>query len=399
MKLKSNIFIFIFCFTCWICPLEVHAVDEDANSIDDKTEEDIKNEMLDGISLDEINKIWNEFNADYGTFFSERPTRNIAELIKDEGVISIRSIGVGVIHYLFYEVTNQAKLLGTLLMLTLFSIILQAISTAFEQSSVSQVANFIVFIVLIYVTIASFHDVFTYAQETIEQMSHFMMALLPLMLGLLATFGQAMSVTFFHPVIIFLIHVSGLLMTSFIFPLLFLSALLTIISYLNEKYQATYLAELLKSISIGTLGVFITIFLGVISVQGTATAIQDGIALKTTKFITGNFIPVIGGSFTDAADTVLASLLLLKNTIGIVGLIIITSIAAFPAVKIMIIAFMYKGAAALLQPLGKNLIIECLHVVSKYIMYVLACVITATFMFFLAVVFMIIASNIPFLLR
>ena len=46
------------------------------------------------------------------------------------------------------------------------------------------------------------------------------------------------------------------------------------------------------------------------SVQGTATAIQDGVALKTTKFITGNFIPVVGRTFTDAADTVLSAALL-----------------------------------------------------------------------------------------
>src|SRR5699024_6879179 len=140
----------------------------------------------------------------------------------------------------------------------------------------------------------------------------------------------------FHPIIIFLIHISGLLMTNFIFPLLSLSALLIMASYLNEKFQVTYLAQLFKQISLGTLGIFITIFLGVMSVQGTASAIQDGIALKTTKFITGNFIPVIGRSFTEAADTVLTSALLLKNAIGVIGLMIIVLIAVFPALKIMV---------------------------------------------------------------
>ena len=53
-----------------------------------------------------------------------------------------------------------------------------------------------------------------------------MIALLPLMLGLIATFGQVITVSFFHPIIIFLIHISGILMTTFIFPLLYLSALL-----------------------------------------------------------------------------------------------------------------------------------------------------------------------------
>src|SRR5699024_288745 len=119
---------------------------------------------------------------------------------------------------------------------------------------------------------------------TINMMSSFMIGLLPLMLGLLASFGQVISVSFFHPIIIFLIHVSGILVNQFVFPLLYVSMLLLIISQLNDQFQATHLAELLKSIAIGTLGVFLSLFLGVISVQGTASAIQDGVALKTTKF-------------------------------------------------------------------------------------------------------------------
>ena len=54
-------------------------------------------------------------------------------------------------------------------------------------------------------------------------------------------------------------------------------------------------------------------FLGVLSVQGTATAVADGIAVKTAKFVTGNFIPVVGRMFTEAADTVISASGLLKT--------------------------------------------------------------------------------------
>src|SRR5699024_8131170 len=132
------------------------------------------------------------------------PAKSIKEMIRDDTSISITSMLKGVGHYLLYEVTMQAKLLGTLIMLTLFSIILQAISTAFERNTVSQTAHFIVFIVLLYIMLMSFHEVFLYAKDTIESMSHFLIALLPLILGLIATFGQVLSVSFFYPIIIFL---------------------------------------------------------------------------------------------------------------------------------------------------------------------------------------------------
>ncbi|HLQ70752.1 MAG TPA: stage III sporulation protein AE, partial [Bacillota bacterium] len=171
------------------------------------------------------------------------------------------------------------------------------------------------------------------------------------------------------------------------------------ISTLNDQYKATHLADLLKSIGLGMLGVFITIFLGVMSVQGATSAIQDGIAMKTTKFITGNFIPVVGRTFTDATDTILSASLLLKNAVGIVGLIIIVLLALFPAIKIFVIAIIYRISAAILQPIGEGPIVTSLLVISKFIFYILACLLLMTFMFFMAIVIIVAASNLTLLLR
>ena len=226
-----------------------------------------------------------------------------------------------------------------------------------------------------------------------------MIGLLPLILGLMATFGNILTISFFHPIVIFLIQLSGLLVSNFILPILYLSALLIIVSSLNDHYKVTHLAQLLRSIALGTLGLFLTVFIGVMSVQGAASAIQDGVAMKTTKFITGNFIPVVGRTFTDAADTVLSASLLLKNAVGIVGLLIIVFISLFPAIKIFAIAFIYKLAAAMLQPIGDGPIITSLNAISTYIVYILACLLAVSLMFFLSIVFIVVAGNITLLLR
>ncbi|MBJ6877983.1 hypothetical protein JG665_18595, partial [Vibrio cholerae] len=92
---------------------------------------------------------------------------------------------------------------------------------------------------------------------------------------------------------------------------------------MSDQYKVTKLSKLLQNVSVGIIGIFLTIFLGVLSVQGTATAVADGIAVKTAKFVTGNFIPVVGRMFTEAADTVISASGLLKNTVGIIGLVIL----------------------------------------------------------------------------
>ncbi len=359
----------------------------------------VEDTMLENVSLNEVEQYWNELINDYGGFIPELKKNNLQEFLKNNERISIKNTVNGLLKYLGYEIILNGKLLGTLLMLTLFSVILQTMHTAFEKSVISKIAYFVVYIVLIFIALNSFYLAFSYAKQTIDAMSSFMIALIPLVLGLMATFGNIITVSFFHPIIILLINVSGVLVSTIILPLLFLSALLLIVSSLSENYQVTHLANLFKSIGIGILGVFLTIFLGVMSVQGTASAIQDGVAMKTAKFITGNFIPVIGRTFTDATDTILSATLLLKNAVGIVGLVIIAFIALFPALKIFVIALTYKVAAAILQPIGDGPVITSLNTISKFILYILGCLLVVTLMFFLAIVIIIMASNVTLLLR
>lgn len=370
------------------------------SSVSAETEQlEFEDKLIDDLSLDNIQQYWNDITEEYGGYIPELEKTSLSGFIKNDQSFSIKSIMMGFLQFLFHEIILNGKLLGLLLMLTLFSIILQTMHSAFENSSISKIAYFVVYIVLIYISLNSFFLAFSYTKEAIDAMSSFMIALIPLVLGLMATFGNFISVSFFHPIILFLINMSGVIVSNFILPLLFLSALLLVVSSLNENYQVTHLANLFKTISLGVLGAFLTIFLGVMSVQGTASAIQDGVAMKTAKFITGNFIPVVGRTFTDAADTILSASLILKNGIGIVGVLIVGFIALFPALKIFAIALIYKIAAAVLQPIGDGPVINSLNIISKYIVFILACLLAVSFMFFLAIVIIVVASNVTLLFR
>ncbi|MGP4107305.1 stage III sporulation protein AE [Virgibacillus sp. L01] len=378
--------------------LQILLIGQQAVSAEPKSN-NVQDKMLNDISLDGMQSFWHTLVDDYGGYLPELEKTSIAEFIKDNGSFSIKNTLWGFVEYFLHELIMNGKLLGLLLMLTLFSMVLQTMHAAFEESTVSRVAYFVVYIVLIFLALNSFYLAVSYAKGAIETMSGFMIALLPLVLSIMATLGNVITVSFFQPLVIFLINFSGVLVSKFVLPLLFLSALLLIVSSLNDNYKVTHLANLFKTVGLGALGVFLTVFVGVMSVQGASSAISDGVAMKTTKFVTGNFIPVVGRTLTDAADTILSASLLLKNSIGIVGVLIIVLIAVFPALKIFAIALIYKLAAAILQPIGDGPVITSLNTISNYIVYILACLLAVTIMFFLAIVILVAASNITLLLR
>jgi stage III sporulation protein AE len=354
---------------------------------------------FENLPTEELTGYWEMLSDKYGDYIPELEKGSLLEFIQNQGDLSIESWLKGLFEYLLYELLLNGKLLGTLILLSLFSSILQTIQTAFNKGSISKVAYLIVSMVLLTLLLNSFRLSVNYAMEAINGMSDFMLALIPLLLGLMASFGSLTAVAFFHPIIVFLIHASGLLIAKVVIPLFLMSALLHLVSTINKEYPVTQLADLLKNIALWLLGIFFSVFLGVISVQGAVTAVQDGVAMKTAKFVTGNFIPVIGRMFTDATDTVLSASLLLKNAIGIVGVLLVLAIALFPAIKILAIALIYKIAAALLQPLGDGPIIKSMQVMSKFILYIFACLLVVAFMFFIAIVIIVASSNVTLMLR
>ena len=74
-------------------------------------------------------------------------------------------------------------------------------------------------------------------------------------------------------------------------------------------------------------------------------------------------------------------------------------IVAFPAIKILMIAFIYKFSAAILQPLGGGPIITCLDIIGKSIIYVFAALAIVSLMFFLSITVIVAAGNLTVMVR
>jgi len=361
------------------------------------TEEIIKDQIK-GLDTVKIEQYWENLMNEYGGFFPENQ-KSLFDLILPNRSFEIQSFILGLVKYFLYEILYNAKLVGSIILLTVFSTILQHIQSAFEQNTVSKIAFSIAYLVLIIIAINSFSVAIGAAEDAIEKMINFMIALIPLMLMLLASMGNAISAAIFHPLIIFLIHVIGTVVYKIIFPLIFFSSLLSIVSAISEKFQVSQLAKLLRSFSVSLLGIFLTIFLGVISVQGATASVADGITIRTAKFITGNFVPVVGKMFSDAADTVIGASLLVKNAVGMAGVLILLVIVIFPAIKILTLAFIYHFSAAVMQPLGNSPMIDTLNMIGRNLIFVFAALAAVGLMFFLALTIIITASNISIMMR
>jgi stage III sporulation protein AE len=300
---------------------------------------------------------------------------------------------------LFKEVVANLDLLGKLVMLAVICAVLQNMMSSFEKSSTAQLANSIAYLLLITIAIGSFSLAVNAGREVVNNMVSFMQVLTPVLLTMLVAVGGVASATIFSPVVMVTLNIFGTLIKDIVLPLLFFVAVLGIAGNLTSHLKVSGLADLLKSVAMGLTGVFSTVFLGVLTIQGVAGAVGDSLTFKTAKYSVDAFVPVVGGMLSDALEAVVGSSLLIKNALGIAGVAVILSILAVPLLKIITLAFIYKLAGALIQPVNDDQMVSCLNSLSNNLFLVFAAVATTGLLFFFTITILVGIGNINVMLH
>lgn len=350
------------------------------------------------IDTGDMERFWHGLMEQYSDFLPAAPAKNIVDIVSDNG-FSLKGVLSGLFKYLFFEVTANSKLLGSLLILAVLSALLENLQNAFERNTVSQIAFTVIYMALILLAVNSFLSATGYAKQAIESMSNFMVGTIPLLLTLMASTGAVTSAGLLHPIIVFAVNGFAGIVIYIVFPLMFFSAMLHIVSELSSRYKLTQLANLLKTSSLAIMGFFFSVFIGVMAVKGAMGGVADGVALRTAKFVSSTFMPVVGKMFSDSIDTVVGASLIVKNSVGAAGLLILVLMCVFPALKIISLAIIYNLSAALLQPLGNSQIISSISTIGKTLLIVFSALATVGFMFFLSITMILMAGNISLMVR
>lgn len=356
-------------------------------------------ELLDGSSVSSINHfiqvINKELNEDI-PFLTGSTIKDIATKGLD---FNWQTISTKFLSCLFKELATNAHLMGKLLFLAVLCALLQNLQNSFEQSSISLLAYSVCFIFLCVISLNAFYNGLTLARETVGNMVGFMEALLPLLLSLLAGVGALTSAALLTPLMLLVISVTSVIVKDVILPLLFLTAVLECVNYLSGKYGLSNLTGVLKQAGMMILGFVLVVFIGIISIQGVAGSIADGLTLRTAKYATATFIPVVGKMFADTVELVMGASLLLKNAVGVFGVVAIALLCALPLIKLISLVIVMKIAGALIQPMGDEKMAKCLDAMGNNLLLVFGAVLTVALMFFLVVTMIIAAGSVAMMLR
>ena len=229
------------------------------------------------------------------------------------GNINNKTILISIIKLFASEIVSSITLLGTILIIIVIHSILKNIGENLENENVAKIAYFVEYILIVTLITSNFSQIINGISESITNLVGFMNSLLPILVALISATGQIATITVIQPVLFFSIIIIGNIVNLVILPIIVVSTALDIVSNLSDKVQVGKLAKFFKSGSVWCLGFIITIFVGVLSIEGTLTSSIDGITIKGIKTATSTFVPVVGKALGDSVDTVLRSNIINKK--------------------------------------------------------------------------------------
>lgn len=173
------------------------------------------------------------------------------------------------------EVTTSIKSIASIIAIIIIHSILKSVSENLENDGIAKLIYYVQYIMIVTIIMSNFTDIIKMVQDTCTNLVAFMNMLVPLLITLMMYTGSITTSGLLEPIILFMINFIGNIIQNILIPLILIITSLIIISKISDKIQIDKISTFIKSGIVWFLGIVLTIFVGVISLEGTMSASVD----------------------------------------------------------------------------------------------------------------------------
>lgn len=295
---------------------------------------------------------------------------------------------------IFYEISIARPIFVKMLLFSiLFSVVHRLLVS--KKSYVSEIGFLLIYTTLMVLLMQSFFLVRDIAMEGMEGILTFLQALIPTYTMTMVFSGSAVTGAMAYELAFFFIYLIEFLMKNFLSPVIHVFVLVLFLNHLFEEDKLSKLAEFIEKIIGVILKVAFGAVIGLGVVQSLLTPMKD--RLTNNVMLSGvSSIPGIGGALGSAGEIVFSCGMLIKNSVGIVGLILLFVIAIIPVLKIGCFGVMYHLLSIILQPITDKRLVECVSGVARGCDLYLKMILYSMLLFFVLISMVTVATSFVF---
>lgn len=377
---------------CFISPSPAYAAQSE-EEIFEQLDESVKDQLedLDMSALDDLlAQLGEDGQAIFGgNSFAEKVQSVLdGEFIQDGGGF-IESF----FKLLFSEILDMLPLLASIAVIAILCGLVSHMKAGFMSESTGQIVFFVCFAVVVVLALVCAVNLVNVAGDAINGMKKQMNAAFPILLTLMAGIGGVVSVKAYQPAVALLSGGVVEIVSAVVLPLFIFTLVFSVVGNLSKSVRLGKLTDFFKSASTTVLAVTFTVFTAFLAVQGLTAGSFDGVSIRAAKFATKSYIPILGGYLADGLDLILAGSVLIKNSVGVAGLLLLLSTVLMPLLQILGVCFGFKIVAAVIEPVSDSRLTSFLTGIAKSMNMLIAALLAVAFMYFISVMLLIFTSN------
>ncbi|WP_312372113.1 stage III sporulation protein AE [Lachnoclostridium sp.] len=318
------------------------------------------------------NALENKENMNFGEY--------VKNLFNGTESFSFKGVFQKILQAIGLEFKSNLSSLMKLLTIAVISAVFTNFSHTFQNSQIAETGFYVTYLLMFVILASTFIGATKLATDTLHNVLNFMKALVPTYCMSVAFCTGAATSTAYYQGILILVTVVDYLLLKIVFPLTSIYMMAVLANNLSQEDMLSKLSELLATLIRWMLKTLLAVVIGIGTVQSLITPAVDQV--KRSSIIKATqMIPGIGGLFSGVAETVLGAGALLKNCIGVAGLVAIIVICAIPIVKLVIYVLIYKLVAAAIQPISDKRIVNCVSASAEASSLLLQTVFVAAILF------------------
>lgn len=381
---------FYGCFTHFIslCQQNLIVKPNYLSLAEDLQKESYKN--LDYFDFSSLDKILEELETN--TIFGKDNFKDkVRDLIDGNYSLNFKDVFSYMLSIFFSGIKKIVPMLATIIAVAVLSNIVGQFK---GKKNLGEIVHFVCFCAVIVIVCASVTNMIKLAQGAIFSMQKQMEIVFPVILTLMASVGNTVSVGIYQPILAML---SGIIINVFsyvVLPIFIISFVVSIVGNLSNNVKLNKLSSFLNDIFKWVIGIVFTLFTGIMSIKGISAGSYDSVSIRTTKFALKTYIPIVGGYLSDGFNLIMASSILIKNAVGTAGLLLIFISIISPIISILIFKWGIHFTSAFLEPLMDNKISNFLFSVSKALNMLISSILCVALMYLISIGLLMTTGNV-----
>ncbi len=379
-------FLAAYVFLCAMPGERVYAaeISESDNSLQEESQQKIL-EQFDFQELDEkLQEMFPEQKIEFGDV--------VEKLMSGDLMESGRTFLKFLSDQIFYEFRQNRENAVYLLLIAIVAAVFSNFSSAFQNRQASEISFYVLYMLMITLCLQAFRLAMSGVEEQLSLLLEFMKILCPSYFLAVAIASGSTSSLFFYNIVLFLIYIAEVLILNFLIPVINVYIMIQVLGNLTGENLLSQFSELIQKIVEWSLKTLIACVIGLNVVQGLLGPAVD--TLKRSLLTkTAEAIPGIGNAIGGVTDIVLGTAVLIKNGIGMAGAVVALAICAVPILQMLLLAFLYKAVAAVVQPISDKRITSCIGSVSEGYELLVKVIVTTGVLFLLTIAVVAASTN------